>query len=66
MSESTGPSLHLSKHRLPYQYRVPDFRSRTTIFDIKPAGTPLAGPQYIDFMGFSGLSDVRWIYYIPY
>ena len=51
---------------LPYEYRIPDFRIGSTIFDIKPAGTPLSGPQYIDFMSFGGTRDVRWIPYVGY
>jgi len=50
----------------PYEFRIPDFRLRTTIFDIKPVGTPLGGPQYNDFVRFSGSSDVRWIPYQRY
>ena len=54
----------------PYSYRIPDFRltqpGRTTIFDIKPAGTSLAGPQYNDFRLFGNTSDVRWIPYERY
>jgi RHS repeat-associated protein len=60
-SQFTSPNTGL-----PYEYRIPDFRSPTAIFDIKPWGTPLAGPQYLDFRQFSGLSDIRWIYYLPY
>jgi len=51
---------------LPFEYRIPDFRLGPTIFDIKPSGTPLAGPQYNDFMSFGGTTDVRWIGYQRY
>ncbi|MEO8215448.1 MAG: Ig-like domain-containing protein [Acidobacteriota bacterium] len=59
-----GTSQFISPNTgLPYGYRIPDFRLRNTIFDIKPAGTPLSGPQYFDFMSFANTADVRWIYY---
>ena len=29
------------------------------IFDIKPAGTPLSGPQFNDFTSFANTNDVR-------
>lgn len=62
-----GTSQHLSPVTgLPYKYRIPDFRMEPTIFDIKPAGTPLSGPQFEDFMSFGNTSDVRFIYYDPF
>jgi len=50
---------------LPYEYRIPDYYHTrdNVVLDIKPAGTPLAGPQYNDFRSFTGSNDVRWIYY---
>lgn len=48
---------------LPYTYRIPDYRLPSTIFDIKPVGTPLGGPQVIDFMNFANTPDVRFIFY---
>ena len=52
----------------PYEYRIPDFRliSPNVIFDIKPAGTKLNGPQIDDFRNFSGSDDVRGIFYESY
>jgi len=51
---------------VPYEYRIPDFKLGRTLFDIKPSGTPLSGPQYDDFMRFGGTTDVRWIEYLRY
>jgi hypothetical protein len=44
----------------PYEYRIPDFRlnSPNVIFDIKPSGIPLTGPQFEDFRLFSGSDDI--------
>ncbi len=50
----------------PYTYRIPDFRMQPTIFDIKPKGTPLTGPQVDDFMSFGNTNDIRFIYYRPF
>jgi len=54
----------------PYEFRIPDYRmpniSSKPIFDIKPEGTPLSGPQYNDFRSMGGTSDVRWIEYEPF
>ncbi|ELR64580.1 Rhs family protein [Photobacterium marinum] len=49
----------------PYEYRIPDFyhTGTKTIFDIKPEGTALSGPQYNDFKSFADTDDVRWIFY---
>jgi RHS repeat-associated protein len=51
-----------------YEYRIPDFRlnSPNVIYDIKPSGTPLSGPQFDDFRSFSGTSDVRGVFYERY
>ncbi len=37
-----------------------------TILDIKPIGTPLSGPQVMDFMNFGNTRDVRFIFYEPW
>ena len=50
----------------PYAFRIPDYRLGATILDIKPVGTPLSGPQVIDFMSFNNTSDVRFIFYEPW
>ena len=52
----------------PYEYRIPDFRlnSPNVIFDIKPSGTSLNGPQIDDFRLFSGSDDIRGIFYERY
>ena len=49
----------------PYEFRIPDYHHtlENVVFDIKPAGTPLSGPQYNDFRSFANTNDVRWIYY---
>jgi hypothetical protein len=51
---------------LPYAYRIPDYRIGSTILDIKPGGTPMSGPQFMDFMSFGNTSDVRFILYSPW
>jgi len=51
---------------LPYVYRIPDYRLPSTIFDIKTVGTPIGGPQVIDFMNFGNTQDVRFIFYQPW
>lgn len=66
-----GTSPYISRATgAPYEFRIPDFqlngRTGTTIFDIKPDGTLLSGPQYNDFRSFANTSDVRWIFYEPY
>jgi hypothetical protein len=48
---------------LPYTFRIPDYRLGPTILDIKPVGTPVSGPQVIDFMNFGNTRDVRFIFY---
>ena len=61
-----GKSTYISPVTgLPYEYRIPDYYHAldNVIMDIKPAGTPLNGPQYNDFKSFAKTNDVRWIYY---
>jgi hypothetical protein len=60
-SQYTSPATGV-----PYEYRIPDFKLGSTIYDIKPSGTPLAGPQYEDFKAMGGTTDVRWIEYRRY
>jgi hypothetical protein len=52
--------------QLPYAFRIPDYRLGPTILDLKPAGTPMSGPQFMDFMNFGNSKDIRYIYYSPW
>ena len=61
-----GTSIYTSPATgAPYEFRIPDYHHtlESVVLDIKPAGTPLSGPQFNDFRSFANTNDVRWIYY---